>query len=178
MADLLIQKAASISSCGAYRTRITRVWDAMLPLLPFWLLNPSKADAEIDDPTLRRGMHFGRREGKGGIVFGNAYSYRCTNPKDLPRDAGVAFGPDNYVALQRIAEDAAASQTPIVCGWGAHPIDEDVWYSMAEIVKKTGVETVCLGRTKYGFPRHPLYVRNDAPLIPFYFMKYPFESAA
>lgn len=176
--DLLISKAATISDCGTYRTRITRIWEPTLPLLPFWLLNPSKADAEIDDPTLRRGMHFGRREGKGGIVYGNAYSYRCTNPKDLPHDVAKAFGPENYDALLRIATDAAASNTPIVCGWGAHPIDEDVWHTMAEIVKRTGAETVCLGKTKHGLPRHPLYVKNDQSLIPFYFMKYPFERAA
>jgi hypothetical protein len=170
MSDLLITRGANISACGLYRTTLTRIWDHTRPILPFWLLNPSKADAFIDDPTARSGMGFAHREGKGGMLYENAYSFRATDPKELAT-ANDPFGPDNYAALLKSAVDAAASNTPIVCGWGAHKLDEDVYGWMAEIVEKTGVATVCLGVTKHGFPRHPLYVRADQPLVPFDFNK-------
>lgn len=47
---------------GDYRYTLTRVWDAALPTITFVLLNPSTADAEQLDPTLRRCVSFVTRE--------------------------------------------------------------------------------------------------------------------
>ena len=65
MADLLVRSDAVLSPCGRYRYRLTRSWDEDLDLLGFVMLNPSTADASVDDPTVRKCCHFARREGFG-----------------------------------------------------------------------------------------------------------------
>jgi hypothetical protein len=35
------------------------------------------------------------------------------------------------------------------------------------IAEQVGAHPLCLGTTKSGAPRHPLYVRSDTPLVPY-----------
>jgi hypothetical protein len=60
-----IERTALIE--GDYRWSLTRRW-APGPLLPWCGCNPSRADAEIDDPTIWREMTFAWRWGYGGII--------------------------------------------------------------------------------------------------------------
>lgn len=78
-------RSAVISKDGLYRYTLRRVWDESKPLLNFVLLNPSKADAETDDATVRRCIGFAKLWGFGGIVITNLYAYRSTDPKKLWR---------------------------------------------------------------------------------------------
>ena len=164
MLDFLVKKTARISACGKYRYRLTRYWGPE-PMLPFVMLNPSTADADIDDPTIRRCMTFARREGAGGIVVSNLFALRATDPKELKLVNDPA-GIGNRDALQEIAGDAKAYNVPLVCAWGAHGTILST-YSACDELRREGARLVCLGKTKEGFPRHPLYVRGDAPLIDF-----------
>lgn len=132
-------------------------------MMPFVMLNPSTADADIDDPTIRRCMSFARREGAGGIVVANQFAFRATEPDDL-RKATDAFGPDNENALREVAAEAAATGMPIVCAWGAHGGKSN---RHIVILQSAGARLVCLGKTKDGHPRHPLYVRGDQALEDF-----------
>ncbi len=43
---------------GRYRYLLWRTWDETCPRLLWVLLNPSKADEQTDDPTLRRCSRF------------------------------------------------------------------------------------------------------------------------
>ena len=156
-----IIREALISPCGRYRYRLTRRWDD-LPLLPFVMLNPSTADEYEDDPTIRRCMGFARREGLGGITVANMYGLRATNPGDLLR-ANDPFGPENDRALYELAFEAVVNRVPIVCAWGARGSRSNhhmrsFWQAGAKL------KLVCLGKTKDGHPRHPLYVKADQPL--------------
>jgi hypothetical protein len=162
MPDLLIRKTADISPCGLYRYRLTREWGDG-PLLPFVMLNPSTADAEVDDPTIRRCMGFARREGFSGIVVTNVFAFRATNPDDL-RNAVDPLGPRCHEITLATATYAIANNVPIVCAWGAWA--GDVNGTAAEFVR-AGAVLKCLGRTKSGCPRHPLYVKGDATLEDF-----------
>lgn len=164
MSDLLVKKTARISSDGAYRYRLTRYWGPG-PMLPFVMLNPSTADANIDDPTIRRCMSFARREGMGGIVAANLYALRATDPKALKLVNNPA-GVGNSDALAEIAGDAKAYDVPLVCAWGAHGTILSTYQACDEL-KSGGARLVCLGKTKDGFPRHPLYVKGDQSLISF-----------
>jgi len=103
MTDLLLQRGAVISPCGLYRYSLTRTWSAALPL-PFVMLNPSTADADIDDPTIRRCMAFARREHAGGIIVANVFAYRATSPADLWK-ATDPFGPWNDDTLETVARE-------------------------------------------------------------------------
>lgn len=158
-----MEKTALISPCGRYRYRLTRRWGPGA-LLPFVMLNPSTADADVDDATIRRCMSFARREERGGIVVGNLFAYRATDPEAL-RAVADPVGPSNVSALTGIIIDAAFAGVPVLCGWGAYSRLKDQDAMLRRIAAKHGVKLVCLGTTMAGYPRHPLYVRRDQPLV-------------
>lgn len=161
--------SAAITADGLYRYELRRDFEPGLenilgikpkPLV-FCMLNPSKADAEIDDPTITRCIGFAKRERASGLVVVNVYAFRATDPKKMLK----AKDPVGEVNLQYI-EVAAAEAGRVVCAWGTNARDNDVGRALAAIWK-SGAKTFCLGQTKAGHPRHPLYVRGDQPLLPF-----------
>jgi hypothetical protein len=159
----MMHKSADISECGTYRYRLTRSWAAGYSLF-FVMLNPSTADADIDDPTIRRCMVFAKREGAGGIVVANLFAFRATSP-EVMKAAPDPFGPGNAQVLHCIGMESAAFNVPIVCAWGTQGGDA-VGY-VTRLFAETGARLVCLGKTKDGHPRHPLYVKGDQPLVSF-----------
>jgi len=124
------------------------------------MLNPSTADANVDDPTIRRCIGFAKREGCGGLVVVNLYAYRATNPDDLLKAINPIGSPETEIHLNKAV---AEIDGPLIAAWGAftvrgaHPA---YW-----IKQRYGDRLMCLGRTKDGHPRHPLYLSNDAPLV-------------
>lgn len=77
-ATLEIKKDATISDCGKYRYRLSRIWEPGRPVATFVMLNPSTADATNDDATIRKCMGFARRWNLGGIHVGNLFAYRAS----------------------------------------------------------------------------------------------------
>ena len=151
------------SADDKYRYLLTRRWDVLLPPLPVVMMNPSKAGAFIADPTITRCAGFARRERYGGLEVANLYAFRATDPDDLLA-ADDPVGPDN----DRMLADLAGVAPLIVVAWGALAARMPGGRSagVARILTGNGAELRCLGTTKGGHPRHPLYVRADAPLIP------------
>lgn len=76
-------KSAIISECGKYRYSLSRIWDENKANVLFIMLNPSTADGDVDDPTIRRCIGFAKSWGYGGIYVGNLFAYRATDPKEL-----------------------------------------------------------------------------------------------
>ena len=74
--DMVIRRNAELSACGKYRYRLSRIWDDKKPLVLFIMLNPSTADAEQDDPTIRRCIAFAKNWGYGGFMAGNLFAFR------------------------------------------------------------------------------------------------------
>lgn len=157
--------SASLSTCGRYRYRLTRVWSPSEPLLPFIMLNPSTADATVDDPTIRRCKGFAERERYGGIVVVNLYGLRATRP-DVLWGTSDPIGPENDHAIARVTIDARG---PIVCAWGVNGDVMNRGAKVLEFIEQIAAvdRLVCLGKTKSGAPRHPLYVPANQPLEPY-----------
>lgn len=153
-----VRSSAILSPCGSYRYRLVRQW-GVGALLPFVMLNPSTADATADDPTIRRCIGFARREGADGIMVNNLFALRATDPADLLHHPDP-HGPDNG---RHLASLAAAPN--VVCAWGAEPMAAQKGLALAAVLRRSGVRVTCLGITKQGHPRHPLYVRADQPLV-------------
>ena len=153
-----MQRTATISPCGRYRYDLTRRWAAG-PTALWVMLNPSTADADIDDPTIRRCIGFSKRDGYGSLTVVNLFAYRATDPKDL-LTADDPEGPDNWWHVQR----AVRSSDAVVFAWGAASIADGhhLWHGGALIPSP-----LCLGHTLSGAPRHPLYVKGDQPFVPF-----------
>lgn len=155
--------SAVLSDCGTYRYELSRVWDwdFELPVVGWVMLNPSTADADVDDPTIRRCMGFARRWGYGGIVVRNLFALRATDPREL-RLHPAPTGPDNMSYLAQAIHDAFT-----VCAWGSHPEAVSPGRALVAQLRAAGADVRCLGVTKDYHPRHPLYVRNDAEPISF-----------
>lgn len=149
-----VKKGAVLSDCGTYRYRLTRQWNSGAFRLTWVMLNPSTADAEVDDPTIRRCMGFARAWGYGGIVVVNLFALRATDPREL-REHDAPVGPENDEHIRKVASDGA----PVICAWGANVFAAERAASVLEILRHAqGAGVRCLGTTKGGAPRHPLYV--------------------
>ncbi|WP_262880425.1 DUF1643 domain-containing protein [Pseudomonas paralcaligenes] len=155
--------SAIISECGQYRYRLTRQAEQLFPMASsalFVMLNPSTADASLDDPTIRRCRGFARAWDCAGIVVANLYALRATNPADLWPHADPV-GPENDQHLLALADDFG----DVVCAWGAHAKPERV-ERVVQILQGMGARLWCLGTNKDGSPRHPLYLPASQPLVP------------
>ncbi len=155
-ATLLSDRGADISPCGLYRYSLWRTWDASKPVVLFVMLNPSTADADVDDPTIRKCMGFARRWGYGTLLVGNLYALRATDPRELDA-ANLPVGPGDFHALY----DLATRADRIVAAWGAKPNrgsytrrEARVLETLSDFGKR---DVYALKLTKHGYPWHPLY---------------------
>lgn len=163
----LLESSAVLSDCELYRYRLTRRWGTSKLIAAFVMLNPSTADAQADDPTIRRCMGFARSWGYDGIEVVNLFALRSPDPEDLRdnMEAGIdPVGPDN----DRHLDEVAGRSAKLIAAWGAHPFAKDRVRAFLAL-KGVGSIVECLGTTKDGSPRHPLYVRAEQPLERFWF---------
>ncbi len=161
---------ALISSCTHYRYWLKRWWadDAGSPWACFIMLNPSTADAAVDDPTIRRCVKFAQAWKCKGIFVVNLFAYRATDPRELLA-VDDAIGPENHWAFRQAT---TLCQGPIVAAWGANPIVERAGTrKVISRICERGHVVHCLGTTKDGHPRHPLYVPSSRGLEVFASMK-------
>lgn len=167
-----IQKNAIISDCGKYRYLLHRRWrNASERFAYFVMLNPSTADAEQDDPTIRRCINFAHDAGCDGFYVVNLFAFRATDPSLLGHVRFDPVGEENDLWLER-AVAAARHNNPLVVAWGATHAASQVMRDRIRFVEQLcrdyKVVPSCLGATKDGHPRHPLYVRSDQPLTPYH----------
>lgn len=150
-----IEKAALISRCGRYRYWLQRLWDENRPPLVFIGLNPSTADALVDDPTIRRCIGFARDWGYGGIYMLNLFAYRTRDPAEMIAEKDP-FGPENEYWLRNTAElaDEPGSEIMVIAAWG----NDGVHLNHDKEVVKMFPNLKCLGVNKSGQPKHPLYL--------------------
>jgi len=160
--DQQVYKTAYLSECGTYRYELRRVWDHDKPLVAFCGLNPSTADADKDDPTIRRCIGFAKNWGHGGIVMVNLFAYRATNPQDM-KQADDPIGPENDLFLQDTLHEC---QKRIAC-WGVHGSHLERNLVVATMLSPMQ----CLGVTKHGHPKHPLYLPKTTPRRPLHILK-------
>jgi hypothetical protein len=138
-----------------YRYRLGRAWAAPgTGCVLFVMLNPSTADAEHDDPTLRRCIWFAHAWGFGAVDVMNLFAYRAPRPQVLRRVADPV-GPDN----DRHIDLAAGAATAIVCAWAEQGGYRGRGADVALALRRHR-PLLCLGSTKNGQPLHPLYVRG------------------
>ncbi len=152
--------SAGFSRCGRYRYWVRRCWDEGRPPVCWVMLNPSTADAVRDDPTIRRCRQFAAAWGYGGILVVNLFAYRASAPA-LLFGADDPIGPANDRHLRRAVAGAAQL---VVAAWGCHGTFRGRDRAVLELLASCTGGVVCLGRTRNGQPRHPLYVRGNQPL--------------
>lgn len=170
MTDLFAaEKGAEISGCGRYRYVLWRRWDKARPRLVYIMLNPSTADADHDDATIRVCCGRAYRLGYGGIRVVNLFAYRATDPAELVKlTPAERIGPENDQALQR---NLGGDRDMLVAAWGddgllpgwRRPRAREV---LELVAHDLGYTVHALGLTKSGQPRHPLRISyQTAPFV-------------
>jgi hypothetical protein len=149
---------AVFSPCQTHRYTLYRDWlcghDSRRVM--FIGLNPSKADEFQNDPTVTRCCNFGKQWGYSGLVMGNLFSYRATDPTCM-KVVSQPTDPEN----DRWLLNEAATAGLVVAAWGVHGAHLNRANAVVEMLRDAGITLHCLGITKAGDPRHPLYMRRD-----------------
>jgi hypothetical protein len=168
-------RSAAISADGKYRYRLDRNWfngdlladggaggvDVSMSARAcvFIMLNPSTADGDKDDPTIRRCVGFAKAWGYFALTVVNLYAYRATDPVALLQVGPSAIGPENDAYVL----DAVNHAPLAVAAWGAstQPIPEQA-ERITDLCRKINpLAFSVLGLTRNGHPRHPLYVKGS-----------------
>jgi hypothetical protein len=159
--DLFDNNGAVVSKCGLYRYELWRIWNDSKPKVLFIMFNPSSADANRNDATLRRCMKFARSWGYGGVYIGNLIPYRATKPAELKAiDQETLQGDGNISHI----ETMALKSDKIVFAWGDLP---NKYFVEDVVVRLKYPLAFCLDKTNSGNPRHPLYVKGSIKPISF-----------
>ncbi|MCS6812143.1 MAG: DUF1643 domain-containing protein [Cyanobacteria bacterium] len=156
-----MQQDAQFDSTGQYRYSLWRQWNAEGDRLVFIMLNPSTADAQHNDPTIRRCLGFARRWGYGCLVTVNLFAYRTPYPHHLCR-VPDPVGPET----DRYLLQAVHQADRVIAAWGnAGQLWRDRVCHVLHLVTPN-IPLWCLGLTTLGQPRHPLYAKADSVPIP------------
>jgi hypothetical protein len=106
--------SAVISDCGRYRYRLKRPGTTNATRTAIIMVNPSTADAAVDDATIRKLRGFGERNMWGRLLLvGNLFAYRATDVCELGKVADPV-GPENDDHLIQILAEC----DQVVCAWG------------------------------------------------------------
>jgi len=144
-----------------YRYWLHRRWLAGVGWLVFIMLNPSTADADYDDPTIRRCISFAKTLGHKGIIVVNLFAARFSRPSGL-RSISNPVGPENPYYIG----EALKLANRLVCAWGANePWGQDS--VVMDMIRESGKQPWCFGTTRSGAPLHPLYIPKNTILKPF-----------
>ena len=159
-APLLTGSAEAIlSEDQRYRYRLDRHWGSSGTHATWIMLNPSTADALQDDPTIRRCIAFTKAWGLDGLIVVNLFAFRATDPRQLTR-AADPVGPANDDFIRQ----AVCPWSVVVAAWGANRMADQRTEEVMEILTERAGAVGCLGKTREGYPRHPLYVHGGTEL--------------
>ena len=152
---------AVFDASGRYRYLLWRGWSTNHPRVGFILLNPSTADEQQNDPTVRRCIGFAHSWRFGSVEVVNLFAYRATDARELFK-VEDPVGEENNRFIKQTMERCST----IVVGWGTKGTllgrDRQVMQLAAHMR-----DVQCLGMTKDGYPRHPLYVNGNTSLVVF-----------
>lgn len=162
-----VDSGAILSPCHVYRYLLWRTWAREKAKLCWIMLNPSTADEELDDATIRVCMGRARHLGFGGIEVVNLFAIRATEPNTL------------YTAWQPISEplrptynadillDTARRSAMVICAWGKHGVFLNRGKLVRSALQAEGIRCHALRINKDGSPAHPLRIPYSEPLKEF-----------
>lgn len=155
---------AIFSASGRFRYWLTRELAGRGPTVAFVMLNPSVADAERLDPTVRRCLGYARSWNAARLIVVNIFALRSTDPRALYSTLDP-FGPENERYIRRAAREADT----IVCAWGTHGAHLGHGATAYRwLASEADPYVPCaLAVTKQGHPAHPLYLRADLTPAPY-----------
>lgn len=161
----LLQESSSVQI--AYRYELHRYVQLRGKRAAFFGVNPSTADDEIDDHTVRKWIGFSRVLGFRKFIVGNAFAMRATDVRELRGNFSSRdiIGPENDAYLEKIIDSA---DILIPC-WGriskVPPHLRPRFEVMLEYMMASDKPMAHFGRTADGGYKHVLTLGYDTPLI-------------
>ena len=131
-------------------------WDKGKPLVMFIGLNPSTANEDENDPTIRSVERISKHNGYGGFYMMNCFPYVSTDPKKL-------YDCSHSIHNEAWLKEIGSISKDIVFAWGNF-----------EGVQKLGVDYIlsnlfpqakALHINKNGSPKHPLYCKTETKFV-------------
>lgn len=154
--------SARLSLDGQYRYELVRRWNRG-PLACWIMLNPSTADASVDDRTIRKCIKFTQAWNLSGLVVVNLFAYRATDPKAL-KTVADPVGPENDEAIYNAVRGARIT----VAGWGVHgTLHGRNAAVLDDVLGDYPGRLYALDVTRDGHPKHPLYIRDATRPTPY-----------
>jgi len=163
-----IGSSAVISDCGKYRYRLDRHIDNSENgiIIAYFGVNPSTADADIDDATVRKWRGFTKKNGGSRFLVGNVFAFRSTDVKGLA-GAEDPVGVLNESYLYQISREA---DVLVPCWGNIGKVPKSLRWQFRrtmELLRKTGKPIKIFGLTKNGSPKHPLMLGYKTELVEF-----------
>lgn len=151
---------ADISQCGTYRNFLLVTWRLSLPELAVIGLNPSKADLQRSDNTMRKCVNWAKGHGYGSLLMLNCYPFRATDPSDM-RAAVDPFGGQTLACLTKLCSDVLT----VVAAWGGQAKHLGRGDEVARVFNRAGIPLFCFGINQDGSPLHPCYAKLPDTLL-------------
>ena len=156
--DLFDDNGAEFSADKKYRYALWRIWDTSKPMLMFIGLNPSTANSQYEDPTIRRVKRFAHDWNYGGVYMMNLFSQVTSNPKEL------VYGNDDIIANNMWLDFHSRYCEKIIFAWGNFPQAQERGKIISNVFPKN--KCYVLGLNKNGSPKHPLYIKaSTVPVL-------------
>jgi hypothetical protein len=149
-----MRRGASISECGLYRYHLWRRWQEDAGVVCWIMLNPSTADGEQDDATIRRCLGFTKAWGFGALEVVNLFALRSTDPLQLKLFAAdpVGRGNDDWIL------STAMRASKVICAWGAHGKLNGRGDEVVDMLQRNNIWGFALAVNDDGTPGHPLFL--------------------
>ena len=143
-----------------HRYWLERPYDIPGHTVAFGMLNPSMATHEDNDPTITRCEGFAKRDKAGRMIVVNMFSLVSPEPDDLLRAESVR-GPLHEDYIRKAIREADV----FILAFGAPKkrIRVKSWLTR-RLLQQEGRGFHCLGRSKDGWPKHPLYLKGDTKI--------------
>ena len=157
-------KSAIISHCGMYRYRLDRAVSDSGPVYAFFGVNPSTADARVDDATVRKWRGFVQRWGGSRFIVGNVFAYRATDVNEL----ATAVDPFGDLIGDHTTEIISEADVLVPCWGNADKVPPRLQFAfdvLMDALVSSGKPVKCFGLTASGDPRHPLMLGYSTPLV-------------
>ena len=161
----VIGSAVFAGDTGEHRLTLTRSFAEDRTATPFALwagMNPSGAEGDVDDLTIKKEWHWTGLLGFRRYVKVNAATYRWTQSTTLGARGVPLCHPDNLPTIRALASEAGM----IILATGDPP-EPIMNYARALLraLKQDGRKVRCLGVTKSGWPKHSSRLGYDTPFV-------------
>lgn len=154
-----MERKAKFSVDGKNRYWLARIWDIEKPFIAFVGLNPSTANSDKDDPTIRRVISFAQKWGYCGVWMLNCFPFVTAYPKEISIDY------DQFEINERYIKEIGDNCTEIIFAWGN--FSEPIQHARDARLMRMFPNAKCLQKNKNGSPKHPLYVKGDVIPVQF-----------